>query len=92
MLCNIFWRLVLGKVVSLVSGGGEECEAVLVSGLEHPFTVVESAVSFIWTLSEYCQLLDQLPLGEIWPPGQCYGAGKGAAPTPPIENIKKTGK
>ncbi len=45
-------------------GGEGEAEAVLVEGVDQPFAVVESAISFIWTLSEYCQLLDQLPLGR----------------------------
>ncbi len=46
-------------------GEGEgEAEAVMVEGVDQPFAVVESAISFIWTLSEYCQLLDQLPLGK----------------------------
>ncbi len=45
-------------------GGEGEAEAVMVEGVDQPFAVVESAISFIWTLSEYCQLLDQLPLGK----------------------------
>jgi hypothetical protein len=50
-----------------VTSGGEEAEAVLVVGVEQPFAFVESAISFIWTLSEYCHLLDQLPLGmRLW--------------------------
>jgi hypothetical protein len=55
--------ILLGNILSLVTSGGEEAEAVLVVGVEQPFAFVESAISFIWTLSEYCQLLDQLPLG-----------------------------
>jgi hypothetical protein len=55
----------LGSILSLVCPGGEgEAEAVMVEGVDQPFAVVESAISFIWTLSEYCQLLDQLPLGK----------------------------
>jgi len=56
-----------------VCPGGEEAEAVKVEGVDQPFAFAESAISFIWTLSEYCQLLDQLPLGMRRPglPHKC---------------------
>jgi len=55
----------LGSILSLVCPGGEEAEAVKVEGVDQPFAFAESAISFIWTLSEYCQLLDQLPLACV---------------------------